>query len=197
MTDTDVLLDILDKCAECGALLVIDECFLDFLPDARERTMLNHISKSRGKFLVLRAFTKFYGMAGLRLGWCAADDPGLLEKLRKSGPPWQVSMIAQVAGTAALTDTAYEEELRSLIAGERVYMQEALRNKGFLVIPSRTNYILFYSEDHELHEELLEHGIMIRDCSDYPGLSEGWYRVAVRTREENEILLSHLPPSQV
>ena len=197
VTDTAVLHSVLDKCIECGTLLVIDECFLDFLPDARERTMLSHLGKSGGKLLVLRAFTKFYGMAGLRLGWCASDAPDLLEKLKRSGPPWQVSTAAQEAGAAALADTAYEEELRSLTAGERLYMQGALRNKGFLVIPSRTNYILFYSEDHELHEELLEHGIMIRDCSDYPGLSAGWYRVAVRTREENEILLSHLPPSQV
>ena len=193
VTDTAVLHSVLDKCIECGALLVIDECFLDFLPDARERTMLSHLGKSDGRLLVLRAFTKFYGMAGLRLGWCASDDPDLLENLRRSGPPWQVSTAAQAAGVAALTDTAYEEELRSLTAGERLYMQEALRSRGFLVIPSRTNYIMFYSEDHELHEELLEHGIMIRDCSDYPGLSAGWYRVAVRTREENEILLSHLP----
>ena len=194
VTDTEILLGILEKCIECGALLVIDECFLDFLPDAHERTMLNCLGKSKGKLLVLRAFTKFYGMAGLRIGWCAADDPLLLEKLQKAGPPWQVSMIAQVAGTAALTDTAYEEELRALTARERAFMQEALRDRGFSVIPGSANYILFYSENHELHKELSGHGIMIRDCSDYPGLSPGWYRVAVRTREENRVLLSHLAP---
>ena len=197
VTDTEILLDILDRCIECGALLVIDECFLDFLPDARRRTMLNYLGKSKGKLLVLRAFTKFFGMAGLRIGWCAADDSLLLEKLQKAGPPWQVSTNAQVAGTAALTDTAYEEELRALTARERTYMQEALRDRGFSVIPGTANYILFYSEDHELHEELSGHGIMIRDCGDYPGLTSGWYRVAVRTREENELLLSHLPPGRL
>ena len=196
VTDTGLQRSILGKCIECGALLVIDECFLDFLPDAHERTMLNCLGKSRGKLLILRAFTKFYGMAGLRLGWCAADDPVLLEKLRMAGPPWQVSTIAQAAGIAALTDTAYEEELRALTARERAYMQEALRAKGFPVTSSKTNYILFYSEDHHLREELLEYGIMIRDCSDYPGLAKGWYRVAVRTREENEKLFSHLPPTR-
>jgi threonine-phosphate decarboxylase len=76
-------------------------------------------------------------------------------------------------------------------------MQEILRDKGFPVTSSKTNYILFYSEDHHLREELLEYGIMIRDCSDYPGLAKGWYRVAVRTREENEMLLSRLLPAQV
>ena len=76
-------------------------------------------------------------------------------------------------------------------------MQEARIAGGFHVIPGVTNYILFYSEDHELHVKLQDHGIMIRDCSDYPGLAKGWYRVAVRTREENEILLSRLLPVQV
>ena len=76
-------------------------------------------------------------------------------------------------------------------------MQEALRDRGISVIPGTANYILFYSEDHELHEELSGHGIMIRDCGDYPGLTSGWYRVAVRTREENELLLSHLPPGRL
>jgi threonine-phosphate decarboxylase len=104
-------------------------------------------------------------------------------------------MIAQAAGTAALADTAYEERLRMLTARESAYMREALEARGFLVIPGRTNYILFYSEDHALHNKLLDCGIMIRDCSDYPGLTEGWYRVAVRTREKNEMLLSHLPPA--
>lgn len=192
VTDTKLLQNILDKCIECGALFVLDECFLDFLPDASERTMLGSLVESHGHLLVLRAFTKFYGMAGLRLGWCASGDSGLLEKLRRSGPPWQVSVIAQTAGTAALSDPAYDEDLRALIKRERTHMQDALIAGGFRVIPGRTNYILFYSEDHELHEKLLSHGIMIRDCSNYTGLSEGWYRVAVRTREENEVLLSCL-----
>ena len=197
VADTELLNTILGKCIECGTLLVIDECFLDFLPDARERTMLRHLAESKGRLLVLRAFTKFYGMAGLRLGWCAADDHDLLEQLGRSGPPWQVSMIAQTAGAAALADTAYEEELRLLITRERLYMQEVLMAGGLHVIPSSTNYILFYSEDHELHEKLLDHGIMIRDCSDYPGLAKGWYRAAVRTREENEMLLSRILPAQM
>ena len=84
-----------------------------------------------------------------------------------------------------------------LTARESAYMREALEARGFLVISGRTNYILFYSEDHELHEELSGHGIMIRDCGDYPGITSGWYRVAVRTREENELLLSHLPPGRL
>ena len=197
VTDPAVLHAILGKCIETGAMLVIDECFIDFLPDARRRTMLNYLTESQGKLLVLRAFTKFYGMAGLRLGWCASDDPVFLEELRRSGPPWQVSAVAQTAGAAALTDTSYEEELLALTAREREYMQKLLRDRGFIVIPGMTNYILFYSEDHELHEELSDYGIMIRDCSDYPGLAEGWYRIAVRTREENEILLSHIPPAHI
>lgn len=188
----DLLSRILDRCRKVGALFVIDECFLDFLPDAAERTMLKHISGSEGHLLVLRAFTKFYGMAGIRLGWCASGNAELLRNLMRVGPPWQVSAIAQAAGIAALSDISYEEDLRTLIARERAYLCEGLKSRGYYVTDSAANYILFHSEDPALHKRLAGQGIMIRNCGSYTGLTEGWYRIAVRTRRENEILLSHL-----
>ncbi|MDE7233084.1 MAG: aminotransferase class I/II-fold pyridoxal phosphate-dependent enzyme, partial [Lachnospiraceae bacterium] len=70
----------------------------------------------------------------------------------------------------------------------RRFLEEGLREKGFVVFSSKTNFILFYSQE-PLYERLLEKEILIRDCSNFRGLRQGFYRIAVRSREENEILL--------
>ncbi len=183
----DLLQKILQHCRKAGVLLVVDECFMPFLDTPEEHSMIPMLGN--GNLVVLRAFTKFYGMAGLRLGYALTGDPALADKLRKCGQPWPVSTPAQAAGIAALRDRAYAEELRSLIREERGFLQDGLQKLGLRVIPGEANFLLFFSPDPDLHTKLAEHGILIRNCGNYAGLERGWYRVAVRSHLDNEFLL--------
>lgn len=182
-----LLESIAQKCDESGTLLVVDECFCDFLAKEDAVTMLPRLGQHR--LLILRAFTKFYALAGLRLGYCLCADTALLEKMRLCGQPWNVSALAQAGGVAALREKAYGEKLKALIAAQRPVLAAALTECGLRVVPGRANYLLFYTDDHDLHEKLRAKGILIRSCANYSGLGPGWYRIAVRGAEENQTLI--------
>lgn len=189
-TERTLLRRILNRCRETGTLLALDECFLDFV-DAPEQLHMQH-ELEHAPLVIFRAFTKFYGMAGLRLGYCLSGDRKLLEKMSQAGPPWAVSSVAQAAGIAALEETAYGECLRRLIIEQRPLVQAGLERCGCRVIPGEANYLLFYYPDAQLGEKMKANGVMIRDCSNYHGLEPGWYRVAIRTEAENRQLLAVL-----
>lgn len=190
-TDTVLLASVVERCRVTGTLLVVDECFLDFVEDGAKKSLLGRVSATEtgAPILVLRAFTKFYGMAGLRLGWCASRDQGLLSAMADAGQPWPVSAVAQAAGVAALADEDYAQVLRALIARERPRLAAGLGALGCRVVPGEANYLLFFVEACDLSAQLEAKGVLIRDCRDYAGLGPGWYRVAVRTRVENDRLL--------
>ncbi|MEE3457808.1 MAG: aminotransferase class I/II-fold pyridoxal phosphate-dependent enzyme, partial [Lachnospiraceae bacterium] len=168
--------------------LAVDECFLPFVGE--EKSMISELGE--GGVLIFRAFTKFYAMAGLRIGYCITDERGLAEKLFACGQPWAVSEIAQAAGIAALNDTAYAEKVRKTVRENRALLAQGLAGLGLRVVPGEANFLLFYAEDQELGEKLAREGILIRDCANYEGLSSGWFRVSVRTAPENEQLLKAL-----
>ena len=87
-----------------------------------------------------------------------------------------------------MRDSDRVQEARELICRERSRMEEELRKAGVEVIPSKANFILMYSS-YDLFSLLKDRGILIRDCSNYSGLRKGWYRTAVRRKEENDRLL--------
>ena len=177
---------LLRRCEACGAILAVDECFLDFLPDA-DRWTAKPLLES-GSLVIFKAFTKLYGMAGVRLGYCLCGDEALLEKMQAAGQPWAVSSLAQAAGIAALKETAYVDEVRALIAQQRPAMTAGLRALGLRVIDGRANYLLFRAPA-DLNERLRPLGTQVRSCANYPGLGPEWYRTAVRTAPENARLL--------
>lgn len=177
---------LLRRCEACGAILAVDECFLDFLPDA-DRWTAKPLLES-GSLVIFKAFTKLYGMAGVRLGYCLCGDEALLEKMQAAGQPWAVSSLAQAAGIAALKETAYVDEVRALIAQQRPAMTAGMRALGLRVIDGRANYLLFRAPA-DLNERLRPLGTQVRSCANYPGLGPEWYRTAVRTAPENARLL--------
>ena len=189
-TPRPLLERILDRCREAGAVLVVDECFGDFLEDPAAHTLRGSLA-AYPSLLILKAFTKIYGMAGVRLGYALCADEDLLDRLRRAGQPWAVSTPAQEAGLATLRETAYVEQVRALIARERPRLAAGLRELGCRVVEGEANYLLFRCEK-PLIDPLRRRGILLRSCGNYAGLDDGWYRTAVRTGPENDRLLAAL-----
>ena len=182
----ELLEKILLRCRERNIALFVDECFLSLSDGAND---LTPFLPDVPQLFILKAFTKSYGMAGLRLGYGLCAGKELLQKMSAGAPPWTVSTPAQAAGVAALKNAAFLAENRALIRAERPRLEEELRKLGFWVCPSQVNYILFHGAP-DLHEKLMRRGMAIRNCANFEGLAPGWYRVAVRRREENEQLIA-------
>lgn len=189
--DPELVERIAERCREVGAVFVLDQCFLDFVAD-RERHGLLDLLERFPNLLLLRAFTKSYAMAGLRLGYLLGGDRDLLDKLEQAGQSWSVSTPAQAAGLAALGQESYLEAGREIVFRERSRMAEGLRALGMAVLEPEANFICFRSPEPSLGGRLAERGILIRDCGNFSGMGKGWYRVCVSTPENNGVLLGNI-----
>ena len=180
--------DILLSIARTGVRLFADMCFLE-LSGLGDIYDIPRLISAYPNVAVLKAFTKSCAIPGLRLGYLMCSDRDFLESMSTKTQCWNVSTLAQTAGCAALRCRDTLTRAAELIAGEREYMSRELSSLGFTVFPSSANYILIYN-DRDLYRELLARRILIRDCSDYVGLDKGFYRLAVRTRDENDRLIA-------
>ncbi len=174
-------------------LVVIDEAFMDFLPDEKKHTLIWKAQKNK-RIIVLRTFTKFFALAGLRIGYLVAHQ-SIVNKLRQYKIPWSVNSLAQIAGEIALKDRYYFKAAHLMIEEERRFLSAQLKKiKGLKVYPSVTNFLLFKIEKdkisaNDLTERLLKEGILVRDCSNFRNLEDKFIRVAVRNRKENQRLI--------
>lgn len=184
--ERELLKKIADVCQKNGAYLVCDESFMGFVQNAHELTALNCLSS---KVTVLRSFTKLFAMAGLRLGYAVCGSSETAAVIENTGQYWSVSAPAQEAGIAALDEEKYLKETVRFVAKEREFLSAELVNCGFEVFSSAANYLLFRASE-SLGKMLLGEGILIRSCADYCGLDESFFRVAVRTHEENQRFIS-------
>ena len=187
-----LLREIWKRCEEAGILLVVDECFNEFL-EHPERNTLKGVLKPGTNAVILKAFTKSFAMPGLRLGYGLCGNKSLAERIFFCGQPWGVSIPAQAAGIAALQEQGYLERMRHLIQTERRWLSENLARLGLCVFPSEANYILFRTETEiPLRERMEQHSVLIRACGNYRGLDDRYYRIAVRGHGENEHLIAAL-----
>lgn len=193
LTNREFLLQILEICQRRGIVCVLDECFLDFAQQREALTMKPYLEEFPVLF-ILKAFTKMYGMAGLRLGYGLTANLEYLERIRAVRQFWNVSTPAQQAGIAALQEEAFREQTRVYVAKENQWMRSQLIRLGFLVYGSQVNYLFFRWEapENELYHRLLEQQVLIRSCQSYRGLDGTFYRVAVRTAKENKKLIGLL-----
>lgn len=172
-------------CQERNIRMFVDECFLD-LSDGGQ-SVKRWLKEWKGLF-ILKAFTKSYGLAGVRLGYGLSGDEKLFARMAGAVPPWNVSTVAQAAGVAALGEGDFLQKTRELIRQERPRLRAGLEALGCWVCPSQTNYLLFQASP-ALGRRLERQGIALRSCANFHGLGPGWYRTAVRTGAENAQLL--------
>lgn len=187
LTDPALLERSVRICRERRILFVVDECFLGLTDCGRMLSVKPEVPGDPYLF-VLKAFTKLYGIAGLRLGYGLCSNAALLEEMRRTVQPWNVSVPAQKAGIAALKETSFEQDTRELISRERAWLRSELERLGLACFEPAANFI-FFRGPVSLGEECRKRRILIRDCSNYEGLEKGFWRVAVRTREENRMLV--------
>lgn len=189
----ELLRQILDKAEQMHIWVLLDACFYEMTTLTDEADAMVQLTKRYPHLFVLKSMTKLYAMPAIRLGYGVCADTELVERVRKIGQPWPVSTLAEAAGCAALADKTYRMRFFSFLQIERQYLFQELQKLGFLVWEPQANYVFFRVDDGiDLSQLLQKNHILIRHCASYEGLTKEYYRVAVRTRAENEYLLQCL-----
>ncbi|CUH94019.1 hypothetical protein P22_0081 [Propionispora sp. 2/2-37] len=179
-----------------NTLVVVDESFLDFLDDDRSYSC-RHLLPLYPNLIIIHSLTKFYAMPGLRLGFAAANDP-ITAMLHAGKDPWNVNSLAQSAGVAVLYDDDYRERSKCFVQKVKDELYTALSALSCIKpYPPSVNFILINIKltgfsAQELRNKLEQYRILVRDCSNYPGLSNEYIRVAVKQPRQNERLLAAL-----
>ena len=190
LIDREVLEQVADYCQKTDTCLLLDECFHDFLEEGSVHTLLPRV-KENPKLFVLRAFTKMYGMAGLRLGYGICSDTELIRRMEQVTQPWNVSVPAQAAGIAAAREQEFVAVSRQMITEQKKLLLAGLEAAGVKVYGSAANYI-FFREAPGFDTRMYRAGFMVRNCGNYDGLTEGFYRIAVRGEADNRAFLQAL-----
>lgn len=184
LVEPELIFQIAEKCRQCDITLVLDECFMELTGKEQTYSFLKRLDEFPN-VVVIRAFTKLYAIPGVRLGYLVCEQ-NLAEKIRLQLPEWNLSVFAQRAGVAAIKEQEYIARAVVCIQTQRQFLLEELQAAGCSVFDSDTDYLLFYSE-MPLYELFLQRGILIRDCSNFRGLQRGYYRIAVKSEEQNRM----------
>jgi threonine-phosphate decarboxylase len=196
LTSRTNLLEIIEKALEENTLVFLDEDFTEFVDREKRFSLVDEIERYPNLF-VLRSFTKFFGLTGLRVGYGIASEE-IIKILSTTKTPWNVNCLAQVAAVAALNDEEHSNRTSELVKGERAFLARELSGISvFKVYPADANFFFIDIRQSgftaaQLKEKLLEYGVLIRDCTSFAGIDEYYVRVAVKTRRENEKLLEAL-----
>ena len=197
---TSELESIIQKAAKEEIVVLIDEAFIDFLTEPDKYSTINLLD-IYNNLVILKSMTKLFAIPGLRLGY-ALTNKNLSLELETKRDPWSVNYFSQLAGEIIFSNQQeikdYVKLSREKIAGERKYLYQRLNKfKQLKVYQPTTNYIFIdISETEytstELKQELAKKAVLIRNCDSYHGLQENYIRIAVKSRQENEILIEKL-----
>jgi threonine-phosphate decarboxylase len=182
--------ELLEAASKENLWVILDETFAEY---AEGCSVMRDVTR-HPRLVVLRSFTKFYALAGLRIGY-AVTSPDVAARLRSLQPPWSVNTLAQEAALAALSDVRHARRSYRLMTRERARLAHRLeRVAGLKVYPSRANFLLLEVPGHakDVTAALRQHAVLVRDCSAVPGLTPGTIRIAVRSRTENNRLVELL-----
>lgn len=194
LAEAPIMLKILNVCKEQGINLIVDEAFIDFVDDQKKNTMAPYIN-SYDNLYIIKALTKFFAIPGLRIGYGITSNTKILNRIIEEKQPWIINTMAALAGEIVMKDSNYIKESIEFMRIERTYLHKGLKGIGKIkVFDPSANYILFkvLSCGRNIETHLLSNRILIRNCSNYRNLSEAYYRVAVKDRENNDNLIEKL-----
>jgi threonine-phosphate decarboxylase len=172
--------------------LVIDEAFIDFV----ERESVKQLVRENPYLIVLRSLTKYYALPGLRLGYLLAHSQRVAQ-LTAYLEPWSVNSPAQKVALACLADRSFGLKTERWLRQERDFLSQGLiALQGFQPYPSNTNFLLVRIANNGaavgLRSLLLHKKILVRVCDSFTGLGSNHFRIAVRRRKDNRLLLNAL-----
>jgi threonine-phosphate decarboxylase len=188
----EILLDLAGRFPH--KMFIIDEAFIQFIDNWKEQSLL--CEDPRPNILIIHSLTKFYALAGVRLGGVAGSADAIA-RLRQAKEPWTVNGVAEKIAPPLLACAGYEQETRSLVAKEykKIFQKLAMLD-GITPFPSTANFLLCQWHKTKTLDDLMRYflsrGAYIRDCRNFPGLEEGFFRVGFRAPRENDLLLSLL-----
>ncbi len=184
--DLRIIEDVLEKLSKTGSLLVVDHCFIHFMEDEDSYSAMR-LLKKWDNLIVLNAFTKIYSMAGIRLGYAFCSTREMATSVQNTLQPWSVSSVAQAAGEGAI-NVEFIKKTKKYISENRKYLSDELEKLGIKVFPSQCNYLLLKCRS-DLADLMEREGILIRRCGNFRGLTDSFFRIAVKSYEDNQRLV--------
>lgn len=182
---------------ERNCRLLIDEAFIEFTDEYPSDSMVDVLDSFKN-VMVIRAATKFFGMPGIRLGCAVMSDSDSIKAVRNITEPWNLNTAAVIAASCIFTDEDYISKSRSWIRSERKYLYEKLNKiDGLIAYPSGANFHLLKITDGSidawrLYNELIKRNLLIRLPEGFQNITRYHFRLAVKDRYSNDMLLKAL-----
>lgn len=172
-----------------STIIILDEAYVDFMEDSKRVNSLDYLKDFRN-LIILRTFSKSYGLAGLRIGY-GILDASLAHYLQMVRDPFSVNSLAQVGALAALDDEEFLEKTKKIVWEGRRYLINEFKKLGIMTVPSEANFLLVYlgNRAEVICEKLLSKGIVVRSMKGY-GMRE-YLRITIGRPDENKKLILH------
>lgn len=188
--------ELLDLMIENDKLLIVDETFMEFVGEEEKYSLINKIEQTPNLF-ILKAVTKFFGMPGLRLGYGVTSNKQIINNIYEYKEPWTINSFAENLSNYLFKDKEYINGSKDYYINERKFMLEELRKISRLkVYDTDTNFVLIKLDDDEANSLKLElfekYNILIRDASNFIGLDKSYIRVAIKSHNDNKVLIESL-----
>ena len=213
----NTVIEILKICRKKNIYLILDESFMDF----KEECSSKHLIEQFDNLIVLRSMTKFFALPGERLGYIVSSAKNIL-KMSKNNAPWSISGLASALAVSSLSDTEYiDTSVKYINKLKKEMYNDIMKLKIFEIIQGEANFLLIkiktgyhqnknnnnnnnnHHQHHHQHQHqlssaltikdyLFNKGILIRYAGNYRCLDGSFFRIAVKTRKDNKILLSEL-----
>ncbi|MCC0654368.1 aminotransferase class I/II-fold pyridoxal phosphate-dependent enzyme [Clostridioides sp. ES-S-0001-03] len=181
---------------ENNKMLIIDETFMEFVENENEYSLVKYIESNKNIFII-KAVTKFFGMPGLRLGYGLTSNNNIMDKIYEHKEPWTINSFADMLSNFVFEDKDYIRNSKEYYIKERKYMLQELKNiRNIKAYDTDANFILikvYKKTAYELKKDLFKHGnILVRDASNFIGLDDSFIRIAIKSHEDNKILIENI-----